>query len=72
MHPPDPPMPFYESVESLAARTDTHVDYWNRLRSLGGGPPYVKVGRLVRYPCHEVDGWMADRLRERTGGRTGA
>lgn len=67
MLPPDTPPPSYESVESLAQRTDTNVDYWNRLRSLGGGPPYVKIGRLVRYPRREVDAWMADRLRERTG-----
>ena len=67
MSPPDTPPPsLYESVESLARRTGTNVDYWNRLRSLGGGPPYVKVGRLVRYPCRDVDAWMAERLRDRT------
>ena len=65
--PPTDSASAYETVESLAARTETNVDYWNRLRSQGGGPPYVKVGRLVRYPRRDVDAWMAGRLRERTG-----
>jgi excisionase family DNA binding protein len=35
-----------------------------RLR--GGGPPYVKVGRLVRYRRADLDRWVAERTRAST------
>lgn len=41
-----------------------------RLR--GGGPPYIKVGRLVRYRRADVDNWLQDQTRNSTSdaGRT--
>jgi predicted DNA-binding transcriptional regulator AlpA len=32
-----------------------------KMRCLGGGPEYFKLGRAVRYPQSDVDGWLADR-----------
>ena len=31
-------------------------------RSARTGPPFVKVGRHVRYRTGDVDGWIADRV----------
>lgn len=30
-------------------------------RHRGGGPPFVKVGRLVRYRLSDVESWLASR-----------
>jgi hypothetical protein len=34
-----------------------------RHRLIGDGPPFVKIGALVRYPLSELEKWLADRLR---------
>lgn len=31
-------------------------------RCAGKGPPFLKVGRHVRYRRGDVDGWIADRV----------
>jgi predicted DNA-binding transcriptional regulator AlpA len=46
-------------THACAARygfTRKQLEHW---RSAGGGPPYSKLGRLVRYEWAEVDAWMA-------------
>ena len=35
-------------------------------RHTGGGPPYVKLARAVRYRKSDLDGWMASQLRQHT------
>lgn len=35
-------------------------------RSLGGGPPYYKLGGRVVYDDAEVDAWLASRRRVST------
>jgi hypothetical protein len=39
--------------------------YLAQLRSLGGGPPFVKVGRKVFYPQYTADEWERRRKRLR-------
>jgi hypothetical protein len=29
----------------------------------GDGPPFLKVGRLIRYDPQMTDSWLADRVR---------
>lgn len=31
------------------------------LRSTGGGPPFLKIGRLVRYDPRDIEAWKAER-----------
>lgn len=52
----------------LAART------LEKLRIVGGGPRFVKLGRAVRYRPVDLDDWLAARLRNSTSdsGTTGA
>jgi len=35
-------------------------------RSRGGGPPFVKVGRAVRYREADLEAWIAERTRAST------
>jgi hypothetical protein len=56
----------YEDTSELARRTRTSESYWNKLRVAGDGPPYVKVGRLVRYIPRAVDTWLSSQTRSST------
>jgi predicted DNA-binding transcriptional regulator AlpA len=33
----------------------------NKLRCIGGGPEFLKLGRAVRYETHTLDRWKASR-----------
>lgn len=37
-------------------------------RSLGGGPPFYKFGKFVRYAIADLDVWAAERRHGRTAG----
>ncbi len=37
-------------------------------RSLGGGPPFYKFGKFVRYAVTDLEGWAAERRHGRTPG----
>lgn len=37
-----------------------------QLRRRGGGPPYIKIGRSVRYVPAQVGKWIQDTARTRT------
>lgn len=38
----------------------------NRWRSSGTGPPYYKVGALIRYETEELRAWLKSRTRTST------
>lgn len=37
-------------------------------RSLGGGPPFYKFGKFVRYAIQDLEEWAADRRHFQTAG----
>lgn len=37
-------------------------------RSLGGGPPFYKFGKFVRYAVPDLEAWAASRRHTRTTG----
>lgn len=37
-------------------------------RSLGGGPPFYKFGKFVRYSVPDLQTWAAERRQGRTAG----
>ena len=41
-------------------------------RVKGGGPVFLKVGRLVRYTQTDLDAWLSTRRRESTSDTGGA
>ncbi len=50
----------------LAERLGTSERFLEVRRVTGGGPPYVKVGRAVRYRPSAVDAWIEQRERTST------
>lgn len=47
----------YQAADYLGVTADTLA----RWASHGEGPPYVKVGRLARYPVNQLSNWLAIR-----------
>ena len=37
-----------------------------KLRLIGGGPPYIKAGKIVLYDVDDLDAWLAARRRTST------
>lgn len=56
------------STSELARRTGTGVTTWAKRRMLGypHSPPYVKLGRSVRYRWSDVEAWLESRQRNST------
>lgn len=52
-------------VDEAFAATVTGMSpaWFQRSRWLGNGPPYVKVGRAVRYRLDELIAWFENRKR---------
>lgn len=46
--------------------TRKQLEHW---RSAGGGPPFSRIGRHVRYQRAVLDAWMAERSVASTAGR---
>jgi hypothetical protein len=40
-----------------------------KMRVFGGGPMYLKLGRVVRYRRVDLDAWLAERLIDSTSAR---
>ena len=62
------PVPGWLDTHAAAAYlslTRKQLEHW---RSAGGGPPYAKVGRHVRYQRAVLDAWMAARGFANTAG----
>ncbi len=52
-------------VAALTALSHRSLQGW---RQRGGGPPYVKWGRAVRYRLSDISEWMGRNTRARTSG----
>ena len=46
---------------NAAAMTGLSISTLNKLRCSGGGPPFLKLGRAVRYARQDVENWLASR-----------
>ncbi|MBO6763456.1 AlpA family transcriptional regulator [Maricaulis sp.] len=56
----------YLDADKAAAYLGVSQGYLNKLRTTGGGPVFVKVGRRVVYDVADLDQWFADRKRAST------
>lgn len=45
----------------LAKETGMTTVFWESLRTRGGGPDFIKVGRMVRYRKSAVERWFGER-----------
>ena len=46
------------TTEDLAAATRTPASRWHKARLTGDGPPFIKMGHLVRYRRSDVRSWL--------------
>ena len=53
--------PAYVNTREAAKYLGLHADTLRKLRREGGGPPYARIGRAVRYDLRELDRFMAER-----------
>lgn len=53
-------------VDEAASYMGVSESYLNTLRSSGGGPLFLKIGRSVRYEKSDLDAWLSERKRRST------
>ena len=53
--------PEFVSAKEAARILDVHPNTLCKWRISGGGPPFVKVGRRVRYRTTEISAWADER-----------
>jgi predicted DNA-binding transcriptional regulator AlpA len=58
------------SDRDLARLTGRSRSSWQKARLTGGGPPFVRLGRLVRYRSSDFEAWLAARPRLRSTSET--
>ena len=54
------------TVEQAAELLTLSSSTLNKRRTTGGGPPFVKLGRSVRYRLADVTAWLESRVRAST------
>lgn len=59
------------SEKQLVELTGFTKTYFQKARTYGGGPPFIKIGRTVRYRLEDVEAWLASmpRLANTAGGK---
>jgi len=58
-------------VAEAATFLGLSVSYLNKLRCLGGSPPYIKTGRAVLYDPADLEAWLAARRQVSTSDGAG-
>lgn len=59
-------MTTYLTTKDAARVLGLHPDTLRRMRREGGGPPFVRIGRAIRYRLDVVDAWAAARTFKST------
>jgi predicted DNA-binding transcriptional regulator AlpA len=54
------------NVDRAAHYVGVSRSYLNKLRTVGGGPVFIKLGRRVVYAVSDLDGWLTARRRTST------
>lgn len=54
-------MPF-TTPQLLAKDLKVSLKTLERMRKRGEGPPWMKVGKAIRYPMKKLDAWIAEQL----------
>jgi hypothetical protein len=56
----------YLTTKQTAQLSGLSMSYLNKLRCLGGGSPFLKVGRKCIYRRDEFEAWLAKHHRRST------
>jgi hypothetical protein len=54
------------SVKEAADYVPCHKSTLDKLRSIGGGPKFIKLGKRVLYDTRDLDLWLEDQKRDST------
>ncbi len=54
------------SVDRAASYLGLSATYLNKLRTMGGGPTFHKIGVRVLYRPSDLDAWLTDKRRTST------
>jgi excisionase family DNA binding protein len=54
------------TVSDAAQRLKVSESFLNKLRSQGGSPKYLRIGRAVRYRAEDLDAWAETRSASQT------
>ncbi|MEU3475313.1 helix-turn-helix domain-containing protein [Rhodococcus sp. NPDC006774] len=59
----------HATVEEMAQILQVTPSKLAQLRYKGGGPPFLRLGRQIRYPLDKFDAWEKDNILIRTDTR---
>ena len=59
----EPTRALYLTEKKTSDRIAVSKSVLRKWRREGVGPPYVKLGRMIRYPLRNLEIWMNNRLR---------
>ena len=68
---PSPQVDRYVDVKGAADILALSTHYLNRLRVVGGGPPYSTFGRAVRYSVSDLHAWASSKRTRSTSYQAG-
>jgi excisionase family DNA binding protein len=54
------------NVKQAAEYVGVSKSFLDRLRSLGGGPRFIKLGKKVLYDHRDIDKWIEDHKQNST------
>ena len=60
--------PLYVDEKAAARIVAMSVSKLQKLRAVGDGPVFSKIGRLVRYSCEDLHAFMRDKRANRRDG----
>jgi len=60
------PVALYLTEKKTSKRIDMSPSALRKWRRQGFGPPYIKIGRLIRYPVVELDNWLLANLKKQS------
>jgi hypothetical protein len=56
----------YAETRGASIHSTFSTSYLEKLRVVGGGPPFIKVGKAVRYKLADLDTWLEEQKRGST------
>ena len=59
-------LPVLLTPQETAARLKVSRSFLAKARTRGDGPPFIRVGRSIRYPDTDLFEWMRSRRRSST------
>lgn len=63
---PERRAPEYLNTKQLAQRLGLHFHTLEKWRVEGKGPPFIRIGRTIKYRWWEVEKWMNERQFKNT------